>query len=83
MGQKCQNFQKQKKKQKRKTKKEINQKSEKTFPKQMYLDGFGNFFFVIFVQKYIFLPLLKKIWAKNHCFGDFSKHTILAKNLMI
>ena len=31
----------------------MNQKSEKTFPKYTYLDGFGKFF-VIFVQKYFF-----------------------------
>ena len=50
----------------------INQKSEKTFPKHIYLDGFGNFF-VIFVQKYIFLPLLKKFWAKKITFFAISK----------
>ena len=33
----------------------------------MYLDGFGKFW-VIFVQKYIFLPLLKKNWAKKNHF---------------
>ena len=48
----------------------------------MYLDGFGKFL-VIFVQKYIFLPLLKKFWAKNHFFGNFSKIQFKAENLMI
>ena len=33
----------------------------------IYLDGFG-IFLVIFVQKYIFLPLLKKFWAKKITF---------------
>ena len=36
----------------------------------MYLDGFGKFF-VIFVQKYFFLQLLKKFWVKKSLFGDF------------
>ena len=49
LGQKCQNFQKL----------EINQKSEKTFPRYMYLDGFGKFL-VIFVQKIFFFTLVKK-----------------------
>ena len=40
-GPKCQNFQKE----------EINQKNEKTFPRYMYLDGFGKLL-VIFVQKF-------------------------------
>ena len=48
----------------------------------MYLDGFGKFF-VIFVQKYFFLPLLKKFWAKKSLFGDFSEIQFLTKNLMI
>ena len=39
---------------------EINQKSEKTFPRYMFLDGFGKFL-VVLVQKYFFLPMLKKI----------------------
>ena len=48
----------------------------------MYLDGFGKFL-VIFVQKYFFLPLLKKFWAKKSLFDNFSKIQFLAKNLTI
>ena len=49
----------------------------------MYLDGFDQFL-VIFVQKFFFLPLLKKILGqKNGFFGNFSKIRFLAKNLTI
>ena len=37
-----------------------------------FLDGFGKYL-VIFVQKYIFLPLLKKIWAKKSLFWAISQ----------
>ena len=64
LGQKSKNFQKY----------EINQKSEKTFPKHMYLNGFGKFL-VIFVKKMFSLPLtVKKFWPKKSLFGNFSKN---------
>ena len=44
----------------------------------MYLDGFGKIL-VTFVQKYFFLPLLKKIWAKKSLFWRFLKHTIFSQ----
>ena len=64
---------------------EINQKSEKTFPRCMYLDGLGKFL-VTFVQKNIFFfTLVKKKLSKkkNDFFGDFSKIRFLAENLTI
>ena len=39
----------------------------------MYLDGFGKFL-VIFVQKYFFLPLLKKFGPKNHFLAISQKY---------
>ena len=48
--------------------------SEKTFPRYMYLDGLGNFWW--FLSKNIFLPLLNKFWAKKSLFGGFLKNTI-------
>ena len=44
------------------------------------VNGFGKFL-KCFVQKYIFLPLLKK--GQNSVFAGFSKIHFLAKNLMI
>ena len=44
-------------------------KVRKTFPRYVYLDGFGNF-----CQKY-FLPSFKKFWAKNH-FWRFLKNAV-------
>ena len=38
--------------------KKLIKKSEKTFPRYTYLDGFGKFS-VIFVQKYFFFTLVK------------------------
>ena len=71
-GPKMQNFQR----------REINKKNEKTFPRHVYLHGFGKFL-VIFVQKYSFYPCQKYFGSKNHFFGNFSKIQILAKNLTI
>ena len=47
----------------------INQKSEKTFPRYMYLDGFWQIF-GNFIQKY-FLTLVKNNVGKKSLFGDF------------
>ena len=51
--------------------KKLIKQSEKTFPRCMYLDGFGKFL-VIFVQKYL-LPLLKNFWAKKISFLAISQ----------
>ena len=59
---------------------EINQKSEKTVLKYMYLDGFG-IFLKIFVHYNFFNLCSKLFWVKKHVFGDISKIQILAKNL--
>ena len=60
----------------------MNQKSEKTFPRYTYLDGFGKFL-MIFVKKNFFLPLLEKILDQKITFWRFLKNTVLAKNLTI
>ena len=46
----------------------------------MVLDGFGKFL-VIFVQKYIFLPLLQKFWAKKWLFGDFPTWPVIPREI--
>ena len=62
--------------------KKLIKKSEKTFPRYTYLDGFGKF--LVICPKIYFFTLVKKIWAKKKSiFGDFSKIRFLAKNLTI
>ena len=68
------------------SKHEINQKSEKTVLKYMYLDGFG-IFLKIFVH-YNFLNLCSKLfWVKKHVFWRYFKNTDFSqkftKNLTI
>ena len=64
---------------------EINQKSEKPFPRYTYLEALANFW--SFLSKNIFLPLFwakkKKVLGQKSLFGDFSKIGCLAKNLTI
>ena len=55
-------------------------KSEKTFLKYMYLDGFG-IFLKIFVHYNFFNLSSKLFWVRKHVFGDISKIQILAKIL--
>ena len=55
--------------------------SEKTFPLDMYLDGFWKF--LVILSKNIFLPLFKSFGARKSIFGDFSKTQFLVKNLTI
>ena len=59
--------------------KKLIKKSEKTFPRYMYLDGFGKFL-VIFVQDIFVLPLVKKKKKKKmgqkSLFWRFLKNTI-------
>ena len=59
-------------------KKEIIKKSEKTFPRYTYLNGFCKFL-VIFVRKYIFLPLFKKIWGQKITFLAISQNNIFSQ----
>ena len=51
--------------------KKLLKKSEKTFPRYMYLDDFGKCV-VIFVKKYLF-TLVQKFWRQKSLFGDFSQ----------
>ena len=57
--------------------KKLIKKSEKTFPRYMYLDGFGKLL-VIFVQKYFF-TLVKNFLAKKITFWRFLKNTIFSQ----
>ena len=62
----------------------MNQKSEKTFPRYTYLDGFGKFSGDICPKIFSYpCSLLNKFWDKKSLFGDFSKIWFLAKNLTI
>ena len=71
-----------KKKKKEKRKKEINQKTEKTFPRYIFLMVLAKFW--RFLSKNVFfLPLLKILGQKITFFDDFSKIRFLTKNLTI